>query len=71
MVARMTVVSLTVGEYADTIRDAAQAQHSGGKIYDALLLACARKCNADRIYTWNIKHFRTIAPDLAGKIITP
>jgi predicted nucleic acid-binding protein len=40
-------------------------------IYDALLLACARKANADRIYTWNLRHFRALAPDLAERIVAP
>jgi predicted nucleic acid-binding protein len=71
IVTRTTVVALTVEEYATTIRNAGKAHHSGGVIYDALLLACARKVNADRIYTWNLKHFHRIAPDLADKIMTP
>jgi predicted nucleic acid-binding protein len=71
MVARMTVVPLTVDEYATTIRNAARFQQSGGTIFDALLLACARKVHAEQIYTWNEKHFRMIAPDLADRIVTP
>jgi predicted nucleic acid-binding protein len=43
----------------------------GGQVYDALLLACARKSGADAIYTWNLKHFRQLAPDLAKRIRTP
>ncbi len=40
-------------------------------IYDALILACARKVNATRIYTLDIKHSRRIAPDLAARIVEP
>jgi predicted nucleic acid-binding protein len=71
MIERMTVVALTVNEYATTIHSAAKFQHAGGKIFDALLLACARKVNAEIIYTWNMKDFRAIAPDLAERIVTP
>ncbi len=71
ILARATVFSLSPEEYATTIRNAASQAHAGGMIYDALLLACARKSNAERIYTWNEKHFRMIAPDLADKIVTP
>jgi predicted nucleic acid-binding protein len=39
--------------------------------YDALLLRCARKCNAQTIYTWNVKHFEAIAPDLAPRLRMP
>jgi predicted nucleic acid-binding protein len=44
---------------------------AGGIIYDALLLACARKCKADRIYTFNERHFTRIAPDVAVRIQAP
>ncbi len=36
--------------------------HTGAMIYDALILACARKAKANRIYTLDSKHFRRIAP---------
>lgn len=68
---RMTVVPLTVEEYAATIHATAQLGLAGGIIYDALLLTCARKVNAERIYTWNAKHFLAVAPDLANRILTP
>jgi predicted nucleic acid-binding protein len=71
MIARMTVIQLAVDEYATTIRNAAKSQQAGGSIYDALLLACARKADAERIYTWNLKHFHRLAPDLADRIMTP
>ena len=64
-------VTLSSDEYLETIRNAAKSGHVSGMIYDALLLACARKANADRIYTWNLRHFRALAPDLAHKILTP
>jgi predicted nucleic acid-binding protein len=44
---------------------------AGGIVFDALLLACARKVDAERIYTWNVRHFRMVAPDLAERIVTP
>ena len=68
---RLTPVTLTADEYMDTLRHTANLGHSGGMIYDALLLACARKVQAERIYTWNVKHFQTVAPDLADRIMTP
>lgn len=71
IVKRVTAVPLTPEEYAGTIRDAALARLAGGTIYDALLIACARKVNAQRFYTWNVKHFRMVAPDLAERMVTP
>lgn len=71
IVDRVSLVTLTAPEYAEIICAAAQLRIAGGTIFDALLLACARKVNAERIYTWNIRHFKLVAPDLAHRIITP
>jgi predicted nucleic acid-binding protein len=68
---RLTPVSLSSDEYVETIRDTAKLGHTSGMIYDALHIACARKVNADSIYTWNVKNFRSLAPDLADRILTP
>ena len=68
---RLTPVVLSAEEYMETLRGAANLGHSGGMIYDALHLACARKIGAEQIYTWNVRHFRAIAPDLAERIVTP
>jgi predicted nucleic acid-binding protein len=44
----------------------------GAKIYDALLLRCAGKCGAERIYTFNLADFRQLAPaGLQGKLCAP
>ena len=68
---RLTLVSLNDNEYFGAIQEAAERGLSGGRIYDALLLQCAKKCKAEVIYTWNLKHFQAIAPDLARHIRRP
>ena len=68
---RFTMVALTAQEYLSAIETAAHLRIAGVTIYDALLLKCARKVNAERIYTWNLRHFQLIAPDLAERIVTP
>ncbi len=65
------MVSLTPTEYLAAIQGLGKLGHSGGMVYDALLLACARKAKASRIYTLNQKHFRLVAPDLATRIHEP
>jgi predicted nucleic acid-binding protein len=71
VVERLTLVGLTEREYLRCLRDAAATGMTGGRIYDALLLACARKVQAKVIFSWNPKHFRQLAPDLAERIRTP
>jgi predicted nucleic acid-binding protein len=68
---RMLVVPLTGEEYVAAIREAASLRAAGGTIYDALLLKCARKVGAELIYTWNVRHFHLVAPDLAERIVRP
>lgn len=68
---RLTPVTLSPEEYMDAIGHTANLGHSGGMVYDALHLACARKIAAEQIYTWDVRHFRMLAPDLADRIVTP
>jgi predicted nucleic acid-binding protein len=68
---RLTLVTLTPDEYIETLRRTANLGLSGGIIYDALHMAGARKVDAAQIYTWNVRHFKLVAPDLAERILTP
>ena len=68
---RLSLVSLEPEEYYETIRMAAERGLTSGRIYDALLMSCAAKAKAEVIYTWNLKHFQAIAPELAPYIRTP
>ncbi len=54
---RLHLVALDGDEYFDAIQSAADLQIAGGTIYDALIARCAIKARADRLYTWNSKHF--------------
>jgi predicted nucleic acid-binding protein len=67
---RVTPVMLTPSEHFEELKRIAHTGIRGGQVYDALLLACARKHDSDRIYTLD-SHFRTLAPDLADRIVTP
>jgi predicted nucleic acid-binding protein len=68
---RIVPIALTADEYVETLRSCASMRLAGGTIYDALHVACARKANAERIYTWNVRHFQRAAPDLAERIVAP
>ena len=67
----MQVVALSEAEYFDVVLESANVGRMGGIIYDALLIACARKAQAEAIYTWNVRHFRTVSPNLAARILEP
>ena len=60
-------------EYIDVVRRAADAGWIGGRIHDVIHMQCAAKMKCDRIYTFNLRDFRAIAPPqhLADKIFAP
>ncbi len=68
---RLRLVALDAEEYPRAVEEFAEQRLGGGQMYDALLLAAARKSSADRIYTWDVRHFRAIAPDLSERIVEP
>jgi predicted nucleic acid-binding protein len=66
------VVSLGKEDYLEAVNTMAAGGWSGAKIYDALLLCCASKSLAERIYTFNLGDFRQLAaPGLQERICAP
>lgn len=67
-----TAVTLEAEDYLWALRHAAGLGARSGQIYDALILKCAERADAETIYTWNIGHFRRIAwQAIAERIQTP
>ncbi len=48
-------------DYLEALRVIGNGGWSGAKIYDALLMGCAARSGADRIYTFNLADFRLLA----------
>jgi len=72
LIKSFSVVALTGSEYSKALEDAATNGVEGGRIYDALLLAAAAKSGADRIYTFNVSHFQSLADEaLRKRIVAP
>jgi predicted nucleic acid-binding protein len=53
------------------LRQAAEEGWTGGLVYDALHLAAATGNRCKRIYTFNLRHFLQIAPELQEVICSP
>jgi predicted nucleic acid-binding protein len=66
-----SVVALTGKEYGELSLKLGQENIVGARAFDVLHLACAEKCGADRIYTFNVRDFMQLAGRLAGKIAAP
>ena len=62
---------VTTAMYEAAIDVCVRQSFAGGKVYDALLLECARKAECKRLYTFNVRDFRRLAPDLADRIVAP
>jgi predicted nucleic acid-binding protein len=68
---RLTIVTLTAEEYYKALKEAAAAGIVGGTVYDALLAQCALKARAETIYTWNIRHYQQLGPEITKRLKVP
>jgi len=68
---RLSLIALDRDEYAEMLRSSAAAGVVGGAIYDALLAGCALKSGAEMIYTWNVRHYRLLGPEVTEGLRTP
>lgn len=67
-----SVVGIEKKDYLTVVEMVSQSGWPGGRIFDALLLRCAEKCQAQRIYTFNLKEFKQMASShLLPKICAP
>lgn len=71
VLSRFEIGSLNGGEYGRVIKECAAQGRGGGRIFDAIHIATARKTQCGRIYTFDVAHFRQLAPDLLDRILAP
>ena len=64
------IVGIATAGYKALLRGAPEANISGGRVYDALIAASARKANVQALLTFNELHFVAFeGPDL--EIVVP
>ena len=68
---RLSIVTLSGEEYADSLEASAALSIVGGNIYDALLAHCALKAKAEAIYTWNTRHYALCGQGVLARLRTP
>lgn len=66
-----TTVSLSSTEYKAAIKKASELGLSGGIIYDALIAKVAEKAKVERIFTFNLKHFRRVWEGKKEALVEP
>lgn len=65
------VVSLSPTEYGSVVKRVADLGLSEGVIYDAIVVAAAKKSQVDQVLTFNINDFKRVWPEGADRLITP
>ena len=67
-----SVVPADAAQYLEALATVQEKGLPGAKIYDALLLACAARSGAERVYTFNLSDFRELASvDMQARIAAP
>jgi predicted nucleic acid-binding protein len=68
---RLAIVGLTPDEYLEMLQRNAGLGVTGGAIYDALLASCALKSGAEKLFTWNLRHYGQFGPEVTPLLQTP
>lgn len=63
------VFALSASEYWRVIRESHDNGIHGGRVYDAVITACARKAGARTLVTWNLGHFHGL--DASVDVVAP
>lgn len=62
VLAYLSVISLTSDDYREAIHLTVDRNLVSGAIYDALHLIGSRRAACEKLYTFNLRHFRSLAP---------
>jgi predicted nucleic acid-binding protein len=72
ILAHVQVVVLTPAEYRQVIQACSMHGWIGGAVYDALHIHAAQTAGCERLYTFNLREFRALAPeDFRHRITAP
>ena len=71
IVERLITITLDEEDYFQGIEQASIGGVVGGTIYDAILAHCAIKAAAEKIFTWNVRHYQMFGADIAARIRMP
>ena len=71
VIERLSIIALSAEECATALDFWSQAGVTGGTIYDALLASCALKAEAEAIYSWNLRHYRSLGPVVESRLNHP
>lgn len=66
------VVAIDTQDYRSLVEVCAVENWAGGRVYDMIHIRAAQRCGCTRLYTFNVKHFREMAPtEMQTRIVAP
>jgi predicted nucleic acid-binding protein len=65
------LIAVTGESHLAAIAACARGGWKGGRIHDAVHIEAARQAGCDVLYTYDVGHFRSLAPEWADRIQTP
>jgi predicted nucleic acid-binding protein len=65
------IIDVTRASYLAAIAACANAGWKGGRIHDAVHIQAATQATCDLIYTYDVAHFQSLAPEWSGRIQPP
>ena len=65
------IVTFDEDEHSNALRQLARLDIRGGTIYDGLIAYAAAKAGAERIVTFNERHFTRVSAGLPLQIVVP
>ncbi len=68
---RLSIITLTVDDYADALQASSALGIVGGGIYDAMLAHCAVNAQAETIFSWNSRHYALCGAEVTRRLSTP
>ncbi len=71
MVDDVETVALNAREYLGLLRNAPARNIAGGRVYDAIIIACALAAGVDTLLTFNERQFRALAPQGLTIVVPP
>lgn len=67
----LNIVDVTAQGHLAAIGVCANAGWKGGRIHDAVHIQAAIQAECEAIYTYDVDHFRSLAPEWGGRIMSP
>jgi hypothetical protein len=65
------LIALSATDYLETLQRVSELGLSGGIVYDALLARAAEVSGAERLLTFNRKHFERVWPEGQDRLLSP